>query len=209
MIAFCPNCGLAFQSILAGADSPISFGDNATVSVSGMSEDCPRCGAMAPVGDSVMVIRNGVVELIEADWATPENLRRMGLIVERLRQGRISPKVAEEQAARIDPEAGRKLREWISIGLSFAGTVIAAAALYLSSCTHDPDVSNTQMKEVVESAVQAAVETTLREQMRAAATQQSAQAVSQRFTEAQPKQENRKARRAKKAAEKLKKRPGR
>lgn len=200
MLAICPNCSLIFPS----AAVALGGGDwaNLYLVIADCEETCPRCGAFAKIIDTI--VHEGVIELIGAPWATPANVRRMAQIVERLRLGALSAEIAEKQARKIDPDAGKKLREWLNLGLVFTGTLLTAASLYLSSCNHDRGISGDDLK----AAVATAVEVTLREQMKAA-DHQNMRPQHQNFTQTQSRQENRKARRAKEAVERTKKRPHR
>jgi hypothetical protein len=200
MLAICPNCSLIFPSAAITLGSGPWAGQHLVIA--DCEEACPRCGAFAKIIDTI--VHDGVIELVGAPWATSANIQRLAKIVEQLQRGALTTDAAEKQAARIDPDAGKNLREWLNLGVNFTNTLLLAAGLYLGSCSHDHGISSDDLK----AAVATAVEVTLREQMKPAAYP-NVPPQNQGFPQTQPRQENRKERRARDATERAKKRPHR
>jgi hypothetical protein len=114
--AFCPNCGLIFESRLFS----IEGGGTHLVRLQGNKEGCPRCGAWAELPDGTFDVVGDTIHVLSASDLTRERLLRLQTILEAAQAGEVSDDevakaVAEEVPelapllARLRPKMGRAL----------------------------------------------------------------------------------------------------
>lgn len=124
-LAFCPVHGLvpatAF-AIGAGAHN-ITFKD---VGVS-----CPICGKPSEVIPGTYDFTTERLGLVVDPSISPQALRALKSIAERLQEGEISPNEAAKEAATIDPKFGSALIVAAKIGAWAITAVLALIAVYL------------------------------------------------------------------------------
>jgi len=93
--AFCPYCGLIF-------DSRFAFGG--TVVLQGNREDCPRCGKWAELPDGTFDVVGNTVHVLAASKLTLERLQRLQAILDAANTGALSDEAAAEAIAAEAPE---------------------------------------------------------------------------------------------------------
>lgn len=136
MLNICKNCGFIFESIYTRGLSDMDGASN--VLLEGNTESCTNCGARVETGNGAVEVRQGVTHIISSDWATEQNLRLIIEIFERYARREITAKEAEKEAAKISPDAGKKVREWVNTGaaaIAAASAVLGAYLAYKSETT--------------------------------------------------------------------------
>ena len=129
--AFCPKCGLIFQSRLIAIEGNVQG-----LTLQGNRETCPRCGAWAELPDGTFDVIGDAIRVLSASDLTRERLLRLQAILQAANEGRISEEEAEEAVAaespeiatllqRLRPKMGRALILFVSSAIS----ILAAQAL--------------------------------------------------------------------------------
>lgn len=90
MIIDCPNCGvLQVKGFLMGNVSGVVF--------EGCTQQCPQCGAQAPVRDGEYEYAKDILKSFLAAGATPDQLVEFGRIADAVRGGALSVSDAERE----------------------------------------------------------------------------------------------------------------
>ncbi|MGM0743627.1 MAG: hypothetical protein ACQEVT_18920, partial [Pseudomonadota bacterium] len=109
----------AFPAILGG-------------SVENCLSDCPRCYSNAEVVNGYTILINGMVTFI----ASPNySLKEKELLIEAATEvgsGRVQPEYAAQRIEATSKEAGRLLREWGALGMTFVSAMAAVASFVLA-----------------------------------------------------------------------------
>jgi hypothetical protein len=98
--AFCPNCGLIFES------RPLGIAPGASVEnlvMEGNREQCPRCGHMAELPDGTFNIVDDTLTVLEATPLTRARLAQLADLMDRARTGAIAE---EDLADELEREGG-------------------------------------------------------------------------------------------------------
>ena len=96
--AFCPNCGLIFQSRLIAVE-----GEARGITMIGNREQCPRCGAWAELPDGTFDVVGDTIHVLFASGLTRERLSRLSTILEEAHAGNLSADAAAEAVVREAP----------------------------------------------------------------------------------------------------------
>ncbi len=122
--AICRTCGLMFPSGLA------YMGPGMIVSRS--FSGCPRCRSDAPILSGYTTLISGLVAFIISDEIEFSEKQRMIDAATSISSGKVRP---AEAIASIDGDGAKVLREWTSLGISFASLLVAVASLLLAYST--------------------------------------------------------------------------
>lgn len=127
--ACCLTCGYVSPSGVS-VDSSTNFISHGNIST------CPRCGGIAMMPDGIMEIFGNTVRLASGPEFTKEMFEAIGVVVEDLRQGKISLSQAIEKVTVVSPPAGAAFREWSLYGMAFIGMMCSVMSLSLQWQDH-------------------------------------------------------------------------
>lgn len=121
--AICRNCGFIFPSGLVITPHLISRG-NVT--------SCPRCLGSAPVLDGYGSIIDGMVAFITSPSHPLEDKKLLIDAAIAVSKRQIKAPEAVKNVSAKNEDAGRLLREWVTLGLTFISTMATVAAVILA-----------------------------------------------------------------------------
>jgi hypothetical protein len=153
--AFCPNCGLIFQSRMLSI-----VGGTQRLTLSGNRETCPRCGAWAELPDGTFNVIGDTIEVLGATELTRERLSRLQAILKDAEAGRISADEAARAVAEQVPSVaplleryGQQMQRALFIFLLAVVQILAGQAL---AEARDDSATRDDVRRAVAEAVQQA-----------------------------------------------------
>jgi hypothetical protein len=151
--AFCPNCGLIFQSKL------LAISGNVTgLVMKGNRESCPRCGAWAELPDGTFDVVGDTIHVLSASELTQERLTRLSAILDAARAGEISDDEAAEAVAKEAPTLAPLLEQLRpKMGRAFVLFLFAVVQILLTQAIAEHR-DHSATKEDVQNAVEQAVD---------------------------------------------------
>jgi hypothetical protein len=149
---FCPNpnCGLIFPS--AG----FTLGENATnATLSGNTEQCPRCGTTAPVLEGVFNIIGNSIEVLQSTGATAAQLARLAELLREAERTRQTPEQVAGTVKRELPSLGELEKQLLIPRTPEAFyTFLGAAASVASLFVKEPSVTYVDRRVTVEQVIE-------------------------------------------------------
>ena len=150
--AFCPNCGLIFQSRLIGIS-----GTAHNITLSGNREQCPRCNAWAELPDGTFDVVDETIHVLSASALTHTRLLRLQAILDQARSGDMTADAAAEAVTaeapslkplfeRFEPRMQRAL-------IFFLATVIQVLLAQGIAELRDDSATKHDVQEAVERAI--------------------------------------------------------
>jgi hypothetical protein len=144
--AFCPNCKSIFPF------RGINLGGGATLRLEKNIVRCPVCKyEKAEVSDGIFRVTNDAIEVISGSDITVDMLRRFTNLVNDVREGKLSPEAAEQQAQAISPKLARLIPDWQAANwIAILSLLANLIALYLTySNNKSSDVASQALLQAV------------------------------------------------------------
>ncbi|MER9398819.1 hypothetical protein NKI46_11880 [Mesorhizobium sp. M0615] len=124
-MAFCPVHGL-FQALGA-----IQISGGASVRITNSMVSCPRCGRDSEILPGTYTESNNQLKYLLDPSISPEALKALLDIAERLQRSEITPQEAVQQAAQIDPAFGGLIAKMFTFGLPTIALLVSLISLHL------------------------------------------------------------------------------
>lgn len=132
--AICSKCGLVFPSGVGGAPG-------ARFRIESVSASCPRCWSSAPVLDGYYEILEDAVRLVQQPDFTRETAKALALEAQKLQRNTAEAQAASGRIRKTHPAAADRFALWSSIGANFAvamATVVSALLVHMENRANAP-----------------------------------------------------------------------
>lgn len=146
--AVCGACGLIFPS-------GFNIENSVDITLTNNTQSCPKCGAMANVLDGTFDVRDELLRVVEAPWATFQALRQIQALIRDVASARLTKDQAIKKASETDPRNGETLKFWLSLAPIYLSVLISALALFLTWRAGMPEeISGTELRSGVKISAQ-------------------------------------------------------
>lgn len=149
--AFCPHCGLVF-------DSAIHVENSRNITFENVRQNCPRCGGDAEIPDGTFNVLDDTIEVLAGSGLTRARLQALAAVLAEARSGERSDESAFEELRNASPALSAlidhfspTMKKALIVFLWFVIQMLLSQGI---SELRDDSATRTDVQEAVEHAVQ-------------------------------------------------------